>query len=243
MVNLVEAGDFQTITDSCQENTDAASSPSPSPVPRPANECFRKDQTLFLIDLMRQHIKTEGLPKTLKDRNARLKYAKANKKQLWKDAAEKLGSHFTQSFCPDKVARKWNTLVDAYKKVNDKNKTTGKGTIRFQLYSEMDDLLGGQHDVVFPVVGTSAGLEVCRPEALGHCSSVTAFADTASSPATTPTATPTPPRKRRRVDDEMMQFPRDSEETSRQRREETVAQLKSAQQGFQALMTKLLDKL
>ncbi|KAJ8271415.1 hypothetical protein COCON_G00102740 [Conger conger] len=86
--------------------------------------------------------------------------------------------------------------------------------MRFQFFSEMDDLLGSQHDVVFPVVGTSEGLEVRRPEALGHCSSVAAFAATASSPPATPnpraTATPTPPtstpRKRRRVDDDLMSF-------------------------------------
>lgn len=108
------------------------------------------------------------------------------------------------------MARKRNTLVDAYKKVKDNNKNTGKGAMRFQFYSEMDDLLGGQHD------GTSEGLEVHRPEALGHGSNVIAFLDTSSSPATTPAtpptahpnpstpATPMPPRQRRRVNDELM---------------------------------------
>lgn len=85
----------------------------------------------------------------------------------------------------------------------------------------MDDLLGGQHNIVFPVVGIPEGLEVCRPEALGHSSSVTALYDTASSRETM-TATPTPPRKHRRVDDEMMQFLRVSEEASQQRHKENL---------------------
>jgi len=81
-------------------------------------------------------------------------------------------------------------------KVKDNSKSTGKGTIRFQFYTELGDLLGGQHDIVFPVVGIPEGLEVRRPEALGHSSSVTALYDTASSRETM-TATPTPPRKHR----------------------------------------------
>lgn len=80
-------------------------------------------------------------------------------------------------------------LHDAYKKVRDNNKSTGKGPMQFQFFTEMDDLLGGQHDV-FPV-GTSEGLEVHRPEALGHCSSVAASAATASSRPTTPSPTAT----------------------------------------------------
>lgn len=197
-----------------KENNDPISRPSPSPMPE--NEGFSKDQTLFLIDLMRQHLDSEGddLPKTLADLNARLKHGKANKKT---------------------------------------DKSTGKGAMRFQFYTEMDDLLEGQHNVVFPVVGTSEGLEVHRPEAVGHFSSVTASAATASSRPATPnskaTATlssPSPtqtPCKCHRVDEDLMSFLVQSEEASQQQHEETLAQMKSAQQGFEALMGRLLDKM
>lgn len=142
------------IVESFKENA-ARLSPSPSPA-LPGNEGFSRDQTLFLIGLMCQHLAAEanGLPNNLKELNSRLKSARSNKKNLWKETAEKLCSHFSELFCPDKVARKWNTLIDTYKKIKDNNKATGKGTIRFQFFGEMDDLLAGQHDIVFPVVGT-----------------------------------------------------------------------------------------
>ena len=40
-----------------------------------------------------------------------------------------------------------------------------------------------------------------------------------------------------------MQFLRECEEASQQRHQETLAQLKSAQQSFESLMLKLLEKL
>ncbi|XP_065131978.1 uncharacterized protein [Paramisgurnus dabryanus] len=210
-----------------------AVSTSHSPVPMPANVAFNTDQTLFLINLLRQHIasKGEGLPKTLNELFVRLKSPKGSKKVFWKDVADKLSTHFKESFSLDKVTRKWYTLVDAYKKIKDSNKTPGKDKIRFQFYSEMEDLLGGRHDMVFPVVGRG------RPQALESCDCVTAPPQT-----TPPTSTP-PPCKRQKMDSELMQYLLDSEEASQRRHEETLAQLKSAQQGFEALMTKLLDKL
>ena len=152
------------------------------------------------------------------------------------------------------MARKWNTLVDAYKKIKNNNKATGKGAIRFQFFKEMDDLLGGQHDVVFPVVGTSAGLSIRRPEVLGRSGVTAPLAEAASCSsihtAPTPCTTPTQPLKRRRVQDDILQFLRESEEASQARQEEAqrrheelLAQLKSAQQGFEGLMGRLIDKL
>ncbi len=123
----------------------------------------------------------------------------------------------------------------AYKKVKDNNSSTGKETMRFQFDTEIDDLLGGQQDVVFPVVGTFEGLEVCRPEALGHSSSATAFADATLSPARTPTPTPMPPHKRTWEDNDLMQLLQESEEASWRCHEETLTQLKSSQQDFEAL--------
>ncbi|CAM4610417.1 unnamed protein product [Leuciscus chuanchicus] len=131
-----------------------ATAPLPSNAPLPAtaslvaNETFLKDQTLFLIDLMRLQTEAEGkgLPRSLHDLNHRLKLVRKSKKLLWEDITGKLSHHFKQTFVQDKVARKWNTLVEAYKK--------------------MDDLLGGHHDIVFPVVGTTMGLDVHRPDAL-----------------------------------------------------------------------------
>ena len=183
---------------------------SPSPGSLPLNEGFTKHQTLFLIDLMRRHIEAEGdgPPKSLNELKARLKSARSSKTQLWKDAAEKLSIHFSETFCPTKVARKWNTLTEAYRKLKDSNKSAGRDAVRFQFFSQMDELLGPRRDVVFPVVGT---LE--RP---GHCSGAVVPADTETCPAATPTAT-TPACKRQRMDDNLIRFLRGSEGSSQQR--------------------------
>ncbi|KAJ8391893.1 hypothetical protein AAFF_G00083640 [Aldrovandia affinis] len=82
--------------------------------------------------------------------------------------ARRLTAQFGQVFCPAKVARKWQTLVDGYKTVKDNNNSTGRGVIRFKFFDQMDSLLGGQHDIEFAVVGDNErGLDVRRPEVLG----------------------------------------------------------------------------
>ncbi|XP_061587389.1 uncharacterized protein LOC133452174 isoform X2 [Cololabis saira] len=250
VANLIMAEDRQTTTESFKENADPLS-PSPSPA-LPASEGFTRGQTLFLIDLMRQHLETEadGLPKTLMELNSRLKSARSNKKTLWMETAEKLSIQFSVFFCPDKVASKWNTIVDAYKNIKDNNNSTGIGTRRFKFFGEMDDLLGGQHDVVFPVVGTAAGLEIRSPEVLGPSAVMAPLAEASSARLPTPSTTPTRPHKRLRELDDVLQFLRESEEASQRRHEEAqrrheelLAQLKSTQQGFEGLMSRLLDKL
>lgn len=235
------------IVERFEENADT---PGPSPDPSlPANEGFNRDQTLFFIDLMRKYLETEdrGLPKTLKEVNSRLKSARSNKKNLWKETSEKLSSHFSESFCPEKVARKWNTLVDGYKKIKDTNRSMRQGPIRFQFFREMDDILGGHHNVVFPVVGTSAGVDIRRPEVLGPSG---LMAPPTEASCSTTTTAPTRPHKRRREADDILQFLRESEEASQHRHEEAqrrheelLMQLKSAQQGFESLMSQLIDKL
>lgn len=228
------------IVESVEEN---AATPGPSLCPSlPANEGFNRDQTLFFIDLMHQYLETEdgGLPKTFREVNSRLKSARSNKKNLWKETSEKLSSHFSESFCPEKVARKWNTLVDGYKKIKDKNRSMGQGPLRFQFFREMDDILGGHHDVIFPVVGTSAGVDIRRPEVLG-LSGVMAPPTKAS--CSTPHAAPTRPHKLRREANDILHFLRESEDASQRRHEELLTQLKSAQKGFEDLMSQLSDKL
>ncbi|XP_049423186.1 uncharacterized protein LOC125883091 isoform X2 [Epinephelus fuscoguttatus] len=199
--NLVKPGD--TITDSCKENANPAPRPSPSGVT--TNHTFSKEQTLFIISQVQQHITSDGLglPKNLAELNDRLKSPKGSKKEFWMDLKEKLNSKFRQAFSYEKVNRKWNTLVEGYKKVKGNNKLTEKGT-RFQFYAEMDALMdqNDEQNEVDPIFKTSEELQVCGPEALGRCSSVTTFAETTLSQATPrqlaakrkpePSATPPP---------------------------------------------------
>nr|XP_033475596.1 uncharacterized protein LOC117252648 isoform X2 [Epinephelus lanceolatus] len=137
-------------------------------VPMQVNEVFTRDLTLFLIDLMRHRMEEDGgdLPRSLKELNARVRLGKRSKKQMWQEMAAKLTNHFGVVFGPDKVARKWGTLEESYKRIKDNNRTTGQGTMRFQFYAQMEELLGGHHDVTYPAVGTAQGLEIRRPEDL-----------------------------------------------------------------------------
>nr|XP_055035588.1 uncharacterized protein LOC129423372 [Misgurnus anguillicaudatus] len=134
----------------------------------PQNQGFTRDQTLFLIDLMRQHLMKDDneLPRNLAELNSRIKMSRGKKRSFWQEIAVKLTSQFNQNFDVDKVSRKWTTLEDGYKKAVDNNASTGKGPTKFQFLKEMLELIGGHHDVDFPVIGTAKGFTVRRPEAI-----------------------------------------------------------------------------
>ena len=80
------------------------------------NDRFTRDQTLYLIDLMRKEIEKneEGNPKTIAELEKRMKFAKGGKKLLWEKLAKLLKEQFQEHFLVDKVRRKWNTLVEGY---------------------------------------------------------------------------------------------------------------------------------
>lgn len=208
----------------------------------PRNECFTRDQTLFLIDLMRQKLEEDGgeLPKTLKELNAKVKMGKGSKKQMWKEMAGKLSDHFKVTFDPDKVARKWGTLEEAYKKIKDNNRNTGKGTMRFQFYNEMEELLGGHHDIDYPVVGTAAGLEIRRPELLTEKGQTLVPVSHPHPPI--PPSTPSSVRRRRSEDGELLSFMREAEAATHRRHEEIIDQMKASRQSFEAMVTGFLQK-
>lgn len=176
---------FHVCLGSSQEN-----GPEPS-VPIPQNESFNREQTVFLIDLIRHHLLNEGqgFPKTLYELNSRLKSAMGSRKVMWEDAAEQLSSHFMESFLPQRVARKWYTLVDGYTKARGLI-SAGKDSTRFQFYSEMDDILGNivceQHDEVYPVVVASEGRGMRIPKPQISLSSFKAFSKTAYKPSFSP---------------------------------------------------------
>lgn len=223
--------------------------------PLPQNETFNKEQTLFLIDLMRQQLEADGesLLGAFKELNPRIKSGKSRRKHMWREMATRLSKHFRQTFHPDHVARTWGALEDEYKKVKDDSRTSSQELVVFEYFNEMEELLGGHHDVEFPVVGTVRGVEVRRPKALnmdsGRDSPATAHTGSAT-PAATPTASATPtlpsPLKRRRTDEHylaLLDFLKDSVVARQRRHEETLAQMKSAQDGFEALMNRFLDKI
>ncbi|CAM4569398.1 unnamed protein product [Leuciscus chuanchicus] len=143
--------------------------------------------------------------RSLHDLNQRLKLARKSKKLLWEDITGELSHHFKQTFVQDKVTSKWNTLVGAYKKVKDNNSSTGRGpSTFFFFFAEMDDLLGSHHDIVFPIVGITTGLDVRRPDALqvymsapdislAQSTSAPSPVRLTNSPSPAPSSPPSPP--------------------------------------------------
>lgn len=182
---------------------------------------------------MRQHLESNGcgLPQTLAELNARIKTSKGSKKQMWRDIASKLSDHFGQVFDPDRVCRKWRTLVDAYKKVKDNSNSAGRGTMRFKFFSEMEALLGGHHDVDFPIVGTSEGIDIRRPDELS--------ADGRQQPTPSQTSpssqcsTGSTQRQRLRTQaNSLVELLHESEATSQRRHEELSSQMRASQVSF-----------
>jgi len=199
---------------------------------------FTRDHTLFLIDIMRQYVSSENenLPKSLSELENRIKLGKGKKKIMWLEVAKKMTKTFQLTFDPQKVARKWQTLVDAFKKVVDNNGETGRGTMKFQFYEEMKDLIGSRHDVELPVTGTADGVNIKRPEEV----------ETAARPSgqTSPIISQTS-RKRKRINDneDILQVFKDSEDAADRRQVAILEQMDTFQKSFESLFGKLLEKL
>ena len=75
----------------------------------------------------------------------RIRNGKGKKKNLWKDFAKVVSSKFDRVFDFKQVARKWQTLVDGFKKALDNNKSTGPS--KFAWFDEMKDLISGWQDI------------------------------------------------------------------------------------------------
>ncbi|XP_029950178.1 uncharacterized protein LOC115390444 [Salarias fasciatus] len=60
---------------------------------------------------------------------------KKSTKQMWESMAEKVGQRFQENFLPERVQRKWFTLVEGgYKRVKDGGGPQGRGPVRFKFY-------------------------------------------------------------------------------------------------------------
>lgn len=58
----------------------------------PLNQGFTREQTLFFIDLMRQHLLKDDseLPRNLAELNSRIKMSRGKKRPFWQEIAVKL---------------------------------------------------------------------------------------------------------------------------------------------------------
>lgn len=195
------------------------------------NTGFTRAHT-FIIAEMRNYLEADGrgLPKTLAKLSAKVKSAKGKKKLVWEDWQQSWRISLEEDLT-QKVARK----RERYKRVKDNNRATGRNTLRFQFFTEMDGLLAGHHDVSYPVIGTAKGVEIRRPEAL----------ELSPSPAPSwsdPSPGPSLLGRVRRKQPEVIEFLRQSEAASQARHEELMAQLKSSEETFDRHMTAFLQK-
>jgi len=118
---------------------------------------------------MGDHIdKNSDLPKTLAGLTSRINNGKNNKKLLWIEFAKKLTSAHGKTFLPEKVKRKWHRLMESFKKAKDNNNSTGRAPSKFPFMAEIEELIGADHDISFPVTATGNGIsfntdqQVCR---------------------------------------------------------------------------------
>ena len=126
------------------------------------------DETKFLIATMRPYIElNDELPSTLSELEKRIKLGKGNKKNMWKEICEAMTFKFYLQFDPKRISRKWQTLIDGYKKAIDNNSKTGQAPSKFQWFDEMDQLLGGRHDIHPVVTATQNGVIIHRPKDIG----------------------------------------------------------------------------
>ena len=141
--------------------------------------------------------------------------------------AEKLGDEFHQSFDANKVARKWQTLVDGYKSARDNNSRTGKAPLRYQYFTQMEDLIGGRHDIEFPVTATASGVVIHRPEEVG---------------GSTPAQSTPRKRKRDETQNTLLQYLKDSDASAAAQRELLLQHMDQQQKSFEKMFMALLAK-
>ena len=216
-------------------------------------------ETKNLIALMGDFIKdNEEMPTTMVELERRIKNGKGKKKNLWKDFAELLSCKFDRTFDFKQVARKWQTLVDGYKKAVDNNKSTGRGPSKFAWFDEMNELIGGRHDINLVVTGTQNGIIIHRPNQV-RAENVPEECEEKPSQAVdlTEETTPVsirgqgkmPSRKRKHEEAEdvnmntLLQFFKESEEKSLEIEQKMLRELSELSTNMTSLMKKMIEKM
>jgi len=218
-------------------------------------------ETKFLITIMGEFLKdndSESMPQSLVDLEKRIKNSKGKKKNLWKEFSEHLTIKFQRSFDPKQVSRKWQTLVDGYKKAIDNNKSTGKAPSKFAWLTEMNNLIGSRHDVNLVVTGTQSGIIIHRPDqiAISKPASNTdemvnetdESPENFNSPECMPASTRGNCRKRKREEvkddiDSLMNYFKESDERSLAIEEKILKELSDFNRNMQLMFEKMIDHL
>ena len=87
---------------------------------------------------MRDYVGDGGeMPATLNNLERKIKMGRGNKKAMWTDVAQQLACKFQKSFDVKHVARKWQTLLDGYKKSLASNSSTGRGLTKYAWFKKL----------------------------------------------------------------------------------------------------------
>ncbi|KAK6176129.1 hypothetical protein SNE40_014470 [Patella caerulea] len=98
----------------------------------PIHNVWTCEETLYLISLMQGHIENyDEMPKSIAELENKIRLGRGKQRQLWAEFTEKLCTTFEKEFDSKRVARKWQTLIDGFKKVVLNNFTTGKAPTKF----------------------------------------------------------------------------------------------------------------
>ena len=103
-------------------------------------------------------------PKSIAELDRKVRLGRGRKKALWTEISEQLSVKFGKLFQAKHVGRKWQTLVDGYKKAVQNNSTIGQAPSRFAWLKEMEEIIGSRHDVNFTVTATQYGITVHRDD-------------------------------------------------------------------------------
>ena len=257
--------DFQPNTDASTSGTGCSTSVTCEPSAAETNmtdekikmhDIWIKEDTMFLINAMREYVSDENneKPKTLLELENKIRRGRGNKKAIWNDISEKLSTAFKKHYDTKRVARKWQTLIDALKEALLNNNSTGKSPSKFAYLSEMQDLLGCKHDISFVVTGTEKSTTVHRPDELKgvdvKSQNNTAESETLSTNSTSAAHSnctmnsQSRKRKRRDQSDEaLIKYMRESDDVFQEQQNKVVEEMTQFRSTFTNMFEKLLDKM
>ncbi|KAK6165932.1 hypothetical protein SNE40_022738 [Patella caerulea] len=219
----------------------------------PLNEHFTKPQVLFFIELIRPYLLEDGeLPNSITALENRMKFGRGQKGLLWNEIAAKMTKEYSETFTKEKVCRKWQTLVDGYKKAKE-NIGISKRACRFQFYSEMEELVGdGRGD------GQAIDVSICQTQKehivnrSDSCASQESFSIASSSVAsppipTSPIASTSTNDNKRRIEEseesDLLKYLKKSDARAEERQQHILNDMQKTQESFLVLFGKLIEKL
>ena len=188
--------------------------------------------------------KGECIPNTMAELERKIKLGRGRQKELFRILADTMSASFGKVFSASRVQRKWQTLVDGFKKAKANDIGTCKSPSKFTYYKEMDSLIGSRHDIEFPVTGTAEAVTVHRADQLA-VKPVAALSSSPSASEEHATCRQSTPRKRKREteNNSLLAFMKESDAKSGLRQDKLLDEMVMFRGSFVKMFDQLLNKL